>query len=90
MIKHLNIKIYGEVQGVFFRVGAKEKADELGIFGFVKNESDGVVYIEIEGLEKLLNDFIDWCKVGPWGAKVEKVEVIGDKFKNFTEFKIVY
>ncbi len=39
------IKVTGRVQGVFFRASTKEKAEELGINGWVRNEPDGSVLI---------------------------------------------
>ena len=47
--KHLDIKISGKVQGVFFRDETKNKAEQLGLVGFVENTEDGKVYIEAEG-----------------------------------------
>ena len=88
MTAHLNIKIYGNVVGVFFRQSAKEQADNLGITGFAQNESDDTVYIEAEGEEKNLDKFLAWCKKGPELAKVEKVESFTTPLKNFTEFLI--
>ncbi|ORM39461.1 Acylphosphatase-1 [Babesia sp. Xinjiang] len=38
-----NFRVYGRVQGVFFRKFTKEEADRLGIKGFVKNDDDGTV-----------------------------------------------
>ena len=58
MYKHTNLKIYGRVQGVFFRYTAKEKADEFAVTGFARNEEDGSVYIEAEGEEENLDKFI--------------------------------
>ena len=49
---HINIHITGRVQGVNFRTYTKEKAEELGILGFVRNETDGSVYLEAEGDRK--------------------------------------
>lgn len=69
-MKHLDIKIYGQVQGVFFRYSAKEKADELKISGFARNEPDSAVYIEAEGEESRLNKFLEWCRQGPETAKI--------------------
>ena len=88
MVKHLNIKIFGQVQGIFFRYTAKEKAEELGIKGFARNEDDGSVYIEAEGGEEDLEKFLGWCGDGPPLAKVEKVEKTEEGMKNFLEFKI--
>lgn len=86
MIKHLNIKIYGRVQGIFFRATAKDEAEKLGIFGFARNEDEGTVYIEAEGEEENLNKFLDWCKKGPPLAKVEKLDVTESELKNFPKF----
>lgn len=86
--KHLNIKVSGLVQGVFFRHGAKEKADQLGITGFIRNEPDGSVYIEAEGGGESLNKFIEWCKRGPDSARVDSVEIKEGEFKNFQDFII--
>lgn len=88
MEKHFNIKIFGKVQGVFFRYSAKDNADELNIKGFVKNESDGSVYIEAEGEGENIDTFIDWCKQGPQGAQVQRVDIKEDEIKGFKEFSI--
>ena len=88
MVKHLNIKIFGLVQMVLFRYSAQEKAKELGVKGFIKNEDEGKVYIEVEGEEDALDKFVEWCNKGPRLAKVEKVEKTKGEMKNFSEFKI--
>lgn len=88
MTKHLDIKIYGKVQGIFFRASAKEKANNLAITGFAKNMPDGSVYIEAEGDDKNLDKFIKWCEHGPSLAQVEKVIVTEKELKNFSEFEI--
>lgn len=86
MIKHLNIKIYGQVQGVFFRISAKQEAEKLGIVGFAKNEPDGTVHIEAEGEKENLDKFLEWCKDGPDAAKVKKLIVTEGLIKNFSDF----
>ncbi|MFC1615488.1 acylphosphatase [Patescibacteria group bacterium] len=89
-MKHINIKIYGDVQGVCFRYYAKEKADKFGLFGFVRNEQDGTVYIEAEGEDDGLNKFLKWCEKGPKFAKVEKVELeSGDLSGAFDGFEVM-
>ena len=89
-MKHFNIKLYGQVQMVLFRHSAKEKAKELEVFGFVRNESDGTVYIEVEGEEYVLNKFLEWCKKGPVSARVQRVDLEEGMLQNFKEFKIEY
>lgn len=89
MIKHLNIKIFGRVQGVFFRYSAKDVADSFGINGFIRNEADGTVYMEAEGEESGLDEFLKWCKQGPEMAIIEKVEFnFSDSVQNFSGFNI--
>jgi acylphosphatase len=89
MIEHTTIKISGVVQGVFFRVSAKEKADDLGLKGFVRNEPDGTVYMEAEGTRQKLDEFIKWCWKGPAHANVTHVEVRDALVQNYEEFTIV-
>lgn len=91
MKRHLNIKIYGQVQGVFFRYSAQEKAEELKIAGFARNEPDGSVYIEAEGEEGDLKSFLEWCENGPDSANVEKVGYeFTNGIRNFNRFDIKY
>jgi acylphosphatase len=87
-MKHLNIKISGKVQGVFFRASAKDKAQELGVRGFVRNEPDGGVYVEAEGEEKALDQFVAWCSRGPATANVGKIITTESDPKNFVLFEI--
>ena len=87
-MNHLSIKVFGIVQGVFFRASTKEQADALGIKGFVRNEPDDSVYIEAEADDEALATFQEWCKHGPRHAKVSKLEVHRGELKNFTSFTI--
>lgn len=89
MRKHLDIKIWGEVQGVGFRYSARVRAEGLGITGFARNEPGGAVYIEAEGGEKEIGEFVEWCKEGPGGARVEGVEAEEGEVKNFKDFSII-
>ncbi|MBI2033862.1 MAG: acylphosphatase [Candidatus Liptonbacteria bacterium] len=89
MEKHLTVKIYGFVQGMFFRFGAKVEAEKRGIKGFARNEDDGSVYIEAEGNEKDLSQFLEWCRKGPALAKVEKVDFeFKNELKGFKSFDV--
>lgn len=87
-MKRLRIFIYGKVQGVFFRASAVEKALELGLTGFTRNETSGAVYCEAQGPEEKLDVFLNWCRRGPEQAQVDDIEyVFEDKLKPFTLFK---
>jgi acylphosphatase len=86
--KHLTIKVFGRVQGVLFRHMAKKMADEIGIFGYVKNLNDGSVLIEVEGSDEALRKFVDWCKGGPQEARVDKVEIEDMRRAHYEDFRI--
>ena len=89
MKKRVVVKIFGEVQGIFFRAQTKEEADKLGLVGWVRNEADGTVMVVAEGEEKNLEKLIEYCKIGPKFAKVNKVEVKwGEANGEFKEFVI--
>lgn len=76
------------MQGVFFRVEAKKKAERLGLTGFTKNERDGALIIEAEGEKEKIEQFLEWARVGPAGAYVTNVEVSEGEMKGFAEFKV--
>lgn len=48
------IKFYGRVQGVGFRYTAKHMARSLGLTGWVQNEYDGTVLMEVQGREPMI------------------------------------
>lgn len=82
------MKVYGKVQGVFFRASTQEKAQQLGLKGFVRNEKDGTVYMEAEGEPIALEQLEAWAHKGPARARVEKVEVKDlDELAGFEEFE---
>ncbi|PCJ65244.1 MAG: acylphosphatase [Bacteroidetes bacterium] len=82
------VRISGKVQGVYFRASAKQIAMNLGIRGFVRNESDGSVIMEIEGDNNAVDDMVKWCKKGSALARVSSVEVSKEASRNFVSFDI--
>ncbi|WP_299246585.1 acylphosphatase [uncultured Aquimarina sp.] len=90
MLKHYNISVKGKVQGVWYRKSTLEKALELNIKGIVKNQSDGSVYIEAEGEENQLKEFIEWCAEGPEFAQVLDVAKEESTPLFYTVFEILY
>lgn len=81
--------IKGKVQGVFYRAKAKDRADELGLTGWIKNREDGKVEALVSGDEKSVQLFLEWCKLGPSRAHVESVEVEYRTSESFPNFKIM-
>jgi acylphosphatase len=82
------IKITGKVQGVFFRKKTQEKARELDIKGWVRNEPDGSVLTEIEGNQQALMVMEAWLKKGPERAEVEHLFIQVGEEKGYREFEI--
>lgn len=89
-IKHLNIQVFGRVQGVSFRAHTQDKAESLGLAGFVCNEADGSVYVEAEGAESALADLVRWLRQGPPMANVVRVEVAAGALRSFYDFRIAW
>lgn len=83
--------ITGLVQGVYYRVTARQEARTLGITGWVKNRQDGAVEAVIEGNRESILKFIDWCRQGPPGAQVSHVKVDWENFRGeYQRFRIVH
>lgn len=88
-MKHLDIKITGKVQGVFFRAMSKAVADQLGIKGSARNVPDGSVFIEAEGDDFSLELFLEFCQKGSDRSVVENVTAIEGELKNYTNFEVL-
>jgi acylphosphatase len=87
-MKCVHIHVYGRVQHTGFRFFAMQMAYQHGIRGYIQNKKDGSLYIEAEGEEEQLNGFLEWCKKGPMGSKVEEVTTDEGEIKNYTSFDI--
>ena len=53
-----HIVFYGRVQGVGFRYTAKYLARSLGLTGWVRNDTEGTVTMEVQGREALINKLL--------------------------------
>ena len=53
-----HIIFYGRVQGVGFRYYAVNKANQLGLTGWVRNLPDGTVEMEVQGNEPSIDELI--------------------------------
>jgi len=84
------IQVVGKVQGVYFRANTREKAKELGLKGWVRNESDGSVRIEVQGESGQVDRFFDWVHQGPPRARVDQVIINKEEKSNrFLSFEII-
>ncbi len=90
MLKRLDAVISGMVQGVGFRFYVIDKAEMLGITGWVANLDDGGVKTVAVGEAGAIEDFLLYLKKGPVSARVRDVDYrITDTDKNeFDTFDI--
>ncbi len=86
-----HLRIYGRVQGVFFRSSMRRRATELGLTGWVRNLPDGSVEAVVEGPKDRVDELIRWAHRGPPLARVDRVEVRWERVtREFEDFSIVY
>lgn len=60
----MRIRFYGRVQGVGFRYRARYAADSLGLTGWVENEWDGTVRMEVQGKREEIYEMIKRIEQG--------------------------
>ena len=84
----LHIFVSGMVQGVFFRVHAKDKADSLGLSGWVRNRHDGSVEAVLQGEPGPVAAMIELCRLGPAAARVDRVEIVGEGVGAYDGFEV--
>ena len=85
------VRIEGHVQGVFFRASTRQKAQSLGLSGYVRNCRDGSVEAVFEGPEKQVRRAVSWCHKGSSRARVESVEADWTEPKGeFSDFSVRY
>lgn len=73
--KRFHAVVFGRVQGVGFRNATQTTALGLDITGWVRNRLNGTVEVQAEGTQDQLERFLEWLRVGPLGARVDRVEV---------------
>ena len=90
-MKELYLRVFGIVQGVFFRANTKKEADKLGLNGHVRNMPDGSVEIVAQGDEEALKKLVEWSSHGPEEAEVKKLEYhFREPADLFDKFEICY
>lgn len=87
-MKCVRVRIRGRVQGVFFRVETRARAESLGVTGWVRNAEDGSVEAAFQGDEERVDSMVEWCRRGPSGARVDDVEVEPEEPTGETGFSV--
>ena len=82
-----HVYVSGRVQGVFFRVETRYEAMKRNVAGWVRNTSGGRVESIFEGEKEDVEKLIEFCRRGPSGARVTKIDVQWEEYtgesKNF-------
>ena len=85
----LKAKVYGKVQGVWFRKYTLDCAKRFGIIGTVKNLRDGTLLVHTKG--KNLEEFKKHLKIGPPDSDINKIDYLWSTSQiEFSDFKIEY
>lgn len=87
--KAMNLKIYGRVQGVWYRESMRREAEVHGVNGWVRNCTDGTVEAYVEGTPEAVDAVIAWCRRGPPTARVSNVETIASDFTHSQDFQVL-
>lgn len=85
----LDATVRGRVQGVGFRYYVLRRATNLGLHGWVANESNGSLRCVAEGAPDAVDTLLAILERGPAGALVERVDVTrGAATGSFRSFEI--
>jgi len=80
-----NLRVFGQVQGVYYRESLRQQAEMSGVTGWVRNRRDGSVEAMLQGETMAVEAVIAWCRRGPDRARVERVD-IGEGQGEFDDF----
>jgi len=80
--------VHGRVQGVFFRAATRERAQQLGVSGWVRNRPDGTVEATFEGSTGAVEAMLLFAHHGPEWARVERVDEFEEEPRHERGFTI--
>jgi acylphosphatase len=82
------VVVHGRVQGVGFRISVARCAKQRGVGGWVQNRFDGAVEAAFEGEPGSVESLVDYCRRGPRGASVERIEVTDEAPEGVSWFDV--
>ena len=88
MVQRRHVRIYGFVQGVGFRFAVERAASSRQVSGWVRNRGDGAVEAVFEGERQDVEALVDFCRHGPRGAEVERIEVEEESAEGLGGFRV--
>jgi acylphosphatase len=82
------VVVHGYVQGVFFRDTTRREASRRGVSGWVSNRPDGAVEAVFEGPGDAVAAMVEFCRSGPRGADVDRVETSDEEPEGLSGFEV--
>ena len=86
----VHVRVSGRVQGVCYRAFTIDRANALGVKGWVRNIPSGGVEAVLEGERKQVGELLKAMKSGPAGAIILGMEFSELECKGFEDFEIEY
>ena len=80
--------VHGLVQGVYFRDSVRRRAQSAGVAGWVRNNWDGTVEAVFEGEPNSVEQLVAFCREGPRGARVDRVEAADEPVEGLVGFAV--
>lgn len=90
MKKAVRLYISGNFQPLFFKGYIKEKAEKLGVKGFVRSLEDGRIEVFLEGNPDEVKKAVDICKKGQRHSQIKDVVEKPEKFQDLRNFKVLH
>ncbi len=88
--EELHAHVHGSVHGVGFRATAKQYANQLQLFGYVRNLPDGAVEICVQGERENLERFLELLQQEFGPDFIRRIESSYHAIKKpYHDFKIV-
>lgn len=84
-------RVYGKVQGVYFRHSTRREAERLNLLGLACNLDDGSVEVIASGDPQAVDALRVWLHRGPSGARVDNVDELGTEEldgSHYTTFEV--
>jgi acylphosphatase len=86
-----HVYIDGRVQGVGFRHFVKVNAEEIGVYGWIKNLPDGRVEAVFAGPIDHIREMVTRCEEGPGPSRVDDIDVsLEETTEEFDDFEVHY
>jgi acylphosphatase len=83
-----HVIVHGFVQGVGFRFAVERAARTRRVSGWVRNRADGTVEAVFEGDPADVDALVEFCRRGPRGAGVDRIDVAEESAAGLAGFHV--